>query len=72
MLAHLAANLILLGLQVTGQEVLHKLICLGNSLVVSLPGFAEHILGLAKLQLAGLLVFLGACTLGPFWLLEIL
>ncbi len=37
-----------------------------------LPGFFEHLLGLAKLQLAGLLVFLGTRTLGLIWLLEFL
>jgi hypothetical protein len=44
----------------------------GNSLVVSLLGFLEHLLGMHEIQLAGLLVILGECTLGPNWLLEIL
>jgi hypothetical protein len=45
---HLAANPIPLGLWVTGQEVPQKLVRLGNSLAVSLLGFFEHLLGLAK------------------------
>jgi hypothetical protein len=73
MLMHLVANqILLLGLRVTGQEVPQKLIRLSNSLVVSLLGFFEHLLGLAKLKLASLLVFLGTRTLGPIWLLKIL
>jgi hypothetical protein len=72
MLMHLAADLIPLGLWVTRQEVPRKLVCLGNSLVVSLLGFFEHLLGVKEHQLAGLLVFLGTQTLGPYWLLEII
>jgi hypothetical protein len=57
-LVHLAKNLIPLGLQITGQEVPQKLVHLGNSLVVSLPGLFKHLLGLAELQLTGLLIIL--------------
>jgi hypothetical protein len=51
---HLATNAILLGLQITRQEVLQLLVFLGNCLVVSLLGFLEHLLGLLNLHLAGL------------------
>ncbi len=71
-LAHLVANAIPLGLWVTGQEVPQKQDCLGNSLVVSLLGILEHLLGMRDLYPAGLLVILGGRTLGPSWLLEIL
>ncbi len=69
-LVHLAANLIPLGLWITGQEVPQKLIRLGNSLVMSLLGFFNHLLGLTKFQLAGLLVFFGTHTIRPIWLME--
>jgi hypothetical protein len=61
MLVHHAANLmpLELGLQITRQEITQKLICLGNSLVVSLLGFFEHLLGLAELQLVGLVLLFG-------------
>ncbi len=64
-LAYLAANLIPLGLRITRQEIPQKLIRLGISPVVSLPGFFEHLLGLAELQLASLLIFLELKPLGP-------
>ncbi len=67
-----AANPTPLGLWVTRQEVSQKLVCLGNSLIVSRPGFFDHLLSLAELQLVGLLILLGTCTLRPIWLLEIL
>ncbi len=54
MLVHLAANMIPLGLCITGQEVHQLLVRLGNCLVVSLLGFLEHLLGLLNLHLAGL------------------
>jgi hypothetical protein len=66
-LVHLAADPIPLGLRVTGQKVPQKLVRPGNSLLVSLHGFFDYLLGLNELQLAGLLVFLGTCTLGPIW-----
>jgi hypothetical protein len=72
MLVHLAANLVPLGLRVTGQDAPQKLVRLGNSLIMSLLGFMEHLLGLAELQLAGLLILLGTCTLRPIQPLEIL
>jgi hypothetical protein len=72
MLLHLVANAIPLGLCVTGQEVPQKLVRLGISLVVSLLGFLEHLLGLPNLQLAGLDFILGDRTLGPNSLLDIL
>jgi hypothetical protein len=72
MLVHLAAYPIPLGLLVTGQEVPQKLIGLGNSLVMSLSGFFEHLLGVNDLHLAGHLIFFGGCTLRPSWLLKIL
>ncbi len=65
MLLHLAADPIPFGLWVTGQEVPQKLVGLGNSLIVSLPGFFEHLLGVEDFQLAELLVFVETCTLGP-------
>jgi hypothetical protein len=65
MLVHLGANPIPLGLRITGQEVPQELVHLGISLVVSLPGFLEHLLGLAELHLAGLQILLGIQTLGP-------
>ncbi len=43
---HLVANAILLGLQITGQEVPQLLVPLGNCLTVLLLGFLEHLLGL--------------------------
>jgi hypothetical protein len=59
---HLAANPIPLGLRITRQEVPqnHKLVGLGNSLVVSLLGFFKHLLGLVELHLVSLLVLVGA------------
>jgi hypothetical protein len=71
-LVHLLENAIPLELRITGQEVPQKLVRLGNSLIVSLLGFLEHLLGMHNLHLARLLVILGGCTLGPNWLLEIL
>ncbi len=71
-LVHLAADPISLGLWVTGQEVPQKLVRLGNSLVVSLPSFFEHLLGVNNLHCMGLLVFLGGRTLRPSLHLEIL
>jgi hypothetical protein len=71
-LVHLVANVIPLGLRITRQEIPQLLIRLGSSLVMSLPSFFEHLLDFSKLQLVGLLVFLGTCTLGLIWLLEIL
>ncbi len=44
-LMHLDANPILLGLQITGQEVPQKLVPHGNRLIVSLLSFFEHLLG---------------------------
>jgi hypothetical protein len=72
MLVHLAANLIPLGLQITRQEVSQKLVRLDNSLAVSILGFFEHLLRLAGLQLAGLLILLGTHTLWPIQLWKIL
>jgi hypothetical protein len=54
MLVHLTANIILLGLQITGQDVPQLLVRLGNCLIVLLLGFLEHWLGLLNLHLAGL------------------
>jgi hypothetical protein len=69
MLVHLAANVIPLGLRVARQEVPQKLLRLGNSLVMSLLDFLEHLLGLPNLQLAGLHFSLGIAPLAPtvFW-----
>jgi hypothetical protein len=53
-LVHLMANIILLGLHIVGQEAPRLLVCLGNSLVVSLLGFLEHLMGLLNLHLVGL------------------
>jgi hypothetical protein len=53
-LVHLAANVIPLGLQITGQEVPQLLLPLGDCLFVMLLGFLEHLLGLLDLHLAGL------------------
>ncbi len=72
MLVHLAANPSPLGLRIIGQEVPQKLVCLGISLVLSLLGFFEHLLGLAELQLAGLLILYGTRTLGLTGLVKIL
>ncbi len=58
-LMHLAANAIPLGLHITGQEFPQKLVRLSSSLVMSLLGFLEHLLGLNDLQLGGLLLVLG-------------
>jgi hypothetical protein len=71
-LVHLTADQIPFGLRVTGQELPKKLVRLGNSLVVSLPGFLKHLLGLAKLQLAGLLLLPGTQTHEPTGLWMIL
>ncbi len=54
MLVHLAAEVIPLGLRITGQEVPQLLVRLGDCLVVSLLGFLEHLLGGLNLHLAGL------------------
>ncbi len=51
-LVDLTADAIQLGLHITGQQVPQLLIHLGNSLVVSLLGFLEHLLGLLNLHLA--------------------
>ena len=70
---HLAANKILLGLQITRQEVPQERVRLGNCLVVLLLGFLEHLLGLLDLQLAGLHVIIRQDGfLGPSSLQEIL
>jgi hypothetical protein len=66
MLVHLVAKPIPLVLQITGQEAPQKLVCLGFSLIMSLWGFFEHLLGLDELQLVGLLILLGTQTLGLF------
>ncbi len=50
---YLAADVILLGLCVTGQQVPQLLVRLGNCIVVSLLGFLEHLLSLLNLHLAG-------------------
>jgi hypothetical protein len=63
-LVHLPANLIRLGLWVTRQAVPQLLVHIGNSLVMSLLAFLEHLLGMCNLHLAGLLVILGSHTLG--------
>jgi hypothetical protein len=71
-LVHLAANVIPLGLHITGQEVPQKLVHLSNFLAVSFLGFLEHLLGLLNLQQAGLHIILGLDgSLGPSSLLEI-
>ncbi len=49
---HFAADVIPLGLCVTGQQVPQSLIRLGNCFVISLLGFLEHLLGLLNLHLA--------------------
>jgi hypothetical protein len=70
---HLAADVIPLKLQATGQKVSQELISLGNCLVVLLLGFLEHLLGLLDLQLAGLHVIIRQDGfLGPSSLQEIL
>jgi hypothetical protein len=51
-LVHLAADAIPLELCVTGQQVPQLLVQLGDCLVMSLPGFLEHLLGLLNLHLA--------------------
>jgi hypothetical protein len=72
-LVHLAANAILLGLQITGKEVLQLLVHLGNCLFVSLLGFLEHLLGLLNLHLVRLNVNIQQdSVLGPSALYEIL
>jgi hypothetical protein len=50
---HLAADAIPLRLCIAGQQVPQLLIRLSNCLVMSLPGFLEHLLGLLNLHLAG-------------------
>ncbi len=50
---HLAADAIPLGLCIAGQQTPQLLVRLGNSLVVSLLRFLEHLLGLLNLHLAG-------------------
>jgi hypothetical protein len=52
-LVHLVADVIPMGLCVTGQQVPQLLMCLGDCLVVSLLGFLEHLLGMLNLHLAG-------------------
>jgi hypothetical protein len=72
-LVHLAANKILLGLQVTGKEVSPELICLGNCLAVLLLDFLKNLLGLLDLQFVGLHVIIGQDGfLGPSSFQEIL
>ena len=51
-LVHLAADVILLGLRVTGQQVPQLLVQLGNCLIVSLLGLLEHTGCLLNLHLA--------------------
>jgi hypothetical protein len=53
-LVYLAADAILLGLCITRQEVPQLLVHLGDSLVMSLLGFLEHLLSLLYLHLASL------------------
>ncbi len=50
---HLAADVIPLGLCITGQQVPQLLVCLGGCLVVNLLGFLEHLFGLLNLHLSG-------------------
>jgi hypothetical protein len=52
-LVHLGADAIPLGLCITGQQVPQLLVRLGDSLVMSLLGFLEHLLGLLNLHLVG-------------------
>jgi hypothetical protein len=66
-LVHLTSNTVPLGLCTAIQEVPQKLVRLGSSLVVSLMGFLEHLLGMRNLHLASSL-----SSFGPNWLLEIL
>jgi hypothetical protein len=61
-----------LGLRITGREVPQKLVPHGSSLVVTLLGILENLLGLPNLQFVGLQFILGGSTLGPNSLLEIL
>jgi hypothetical protein len=50
---NLAAEAILLGLHITGQQVPQVLVCLGNCLAMSILGFLEHLLSLLNLHLVG-------------------
>jgi hypothetical protein len=49
---HLVADVIPLGLCITGQQVPQLLVQLGDCLVVSLLGLLEHLLSLLDLHLA--------------------